>query len=106
VLTLGPDADQDGVGDAEDNCPGNQNADQLDDDSDGVGNVCDNCSNKYNPNQADYDNDGVGDACDPCIDPNNSGACVPALSEWGLISLGLLTVAGGAAVMMLRRWVA
>ncbi|MFC1524734.1 putative Ig domain-containing protein, partial [Thermodesulfobacteriota bacterium] len=35
------DTDTDGVLDAVDNCPENQNADQLDNDQDGVGDVCD-----------------------------------------------------------------
>ncbi|MEM7137333.1 MAG: hypothetical protein AAF500_12175 [Myxococcota bacterium] len=51
-----PDADQDGVPDAEDNCP-------VDD----------------NPDQADYDRDGIGDVCDPkcSILPGGTLWCPP-----------------------------
>ena len=75
--TTPPDADGDGIPDADDNCPDASNADQADADGDGVGDVCDtdgdndgvaddtdNCPTVSNPDQADADGDGVGDACD------------------------------------------
>lgn len=78
-----PDVDQDGVPDAEDNCPNVPNPDQADADGDGIGDACDptpwpdedgdtipdtedNCPTVANPDQADVDGDGVGDACDNC----------------------------------------
>jgi HYR domain/SdrD B-like domain/PA14 domain/Thrombospondin type 3 repeat len=65
------DADSDGKGDACDNCPSTPNPSQRDDDGDGIGNSCDICPQAYNPDQADGDGDGVGDACDNCpLDPN------------------------------------
>lgn len=75
------DSDDDGVMNAEDNCPAAPNADQADFDLDGTGDACDsdvdgdgdddtadNCSAVPNPDQADLDTDGVGDACDPDVD--------------------------------------
>jgi Tol biopolymer transport system component len=72
-----PDADGDGITDAEDNCPSVANADQADADGDGVGDACDldndndglddaadNCPLIANFDQADADADGIGDACD------------------------------------------
>jgi hypothetical protein len=60
------DQDSDGVADAVDNCPGDQNPDQHDEDGDAVGDVCDNCPHLPNEGQSDAaDGDGVGDACDP-----------------------------------------
>ena len=44
------DADQDGVADADDNCPSSANSDQADADGDGIGNACD--------PDVDGDNDG------------------------------------------------
>ena len=82
VLGCGlPDADDDGVPDATDNCPAIVNADQMDRDDDGLGDLCDadldgdgwnnevdNCPNVANTDQADQDNDGVGNACDTDLD--------------------------------------
>jgi hypothetical protein len=62
------DADDDGIPDAEDNCPATPNQDQADADGDGVGDVCDNCPNVANPNQEDTDGDGTGDACETMDD--------------------------------------
>ena len=66
------DADNDGVADANDNCPTMANASQADEDGDAVGDVCDNCPHVANTNQANVGEmnagataDGVGDACDP-----------------------------------------
>jgi hypothetical protein len=41
VDTSPPDADDDGVGDAVDNCPATPNPDQFDSDDDGLGDACD-----------------------------------------------------------------
>lgn len=60
------DTDKDGVGDACDNCKTVPNMDQKDGDGDGVGDACDNCAAKPNPDQKDADGDGVADACDNC----------------------------------------
>jgi hypothetical protein len=85
-----PDADNDGVPDANDNCPNDQNTDQSDVDLDGIGTTCDprpndprqelpdddgdavadifdNCPQDPNADQADLDIDRVGDVCDNCI---------------------------------------
>ncbi|MGQ0761772.1 MAG: Calx-beta domain-containing protein [Acidobacteriota bacterium] len=61
-----PDADNDGVSDAADNCPTTANPDQADADNDGNGDACDNCAQRANADQADADGDGIGDACDVC----------------------------------------
>ena len=68
---VGLDTDNDGIGDADDNCPVLTNANQLDVDLDGSGNVCDNCPEVANADQVDADGDGAGNACDP--DDDNDG---------------------------------
>jgi PKD repeat protein len=67
------DYDEDGVVNAEDNCPYVYNPEQEDTDGDGVGDVCDNCPNDSNPNQSDADNDSTGDLCDTCTDTDGDG---------------------------------
>jgi hypothetical protein len=59
------DTDGDGVENALDNCPDDDNTDQTDTDSDAYGDACDNCPLDFNPLQGDSDGDGAGDACDP-----------------------------------------
>jgi probable HAF family extracellular repeat protein len=58
------DKDEDGIPDAEDNCPDISNQDQADQDKDTVGDACDNCPNIANAKQSDTDGDGIGDACE------------------------------------------
>lgn len=63
------DSDLDLVKDAQDNCPLISNAGsvtvsiQADQDQDGRGDACDNCPADYNPGQEDSDGNGIGDAC-------------------------------------------
>jgi hypothetical protein len=61
--TAFPDADGDGVADADDNCPSDPNPAQTDTDGDGAGDACD----------ADDDNDGIADGVD--ADPLNPSIC-------------------------------
>ena len=73
TVTIGIDADQDGVAHGADNCPGVANADQIDTDGDGEGDACDadddgdgtadvNDAFPLNPSEtADSDGDGMGD---------------------------------------------
>jgi hypothetical protein len=56
-----PDIDGDGISDADDNCPNDENNDA---DNDGVCGDVDNCPIIANPNQEDADNDTIGDVCD------------------------------------------
>jgi hypothetical protein len=84
------DADEDGVGDATDNCPLGANPDQQDADGDGVGDVCDNCPSDFNPDQADADGDGEGDACASAgSGPSLCGAGALSAMLAGLVALFL-----------------
>lgn len=62
------DSDNDGVGDACDNCPLDANASQSDCDLDLIGDACD-------ADTSDADGDGVADACDTC--PNAANTIQP-----------------------------
>jgi Ca2+-binding RTX toxin-like protein len=53
---VGPDADEDGIANVEDNCPTDVNADQANAEGDALGDACD----------PDDDNDGVPDSQDAC----------------------------------------
>jgi len=68
------DFDDDGVEDAQDNCPFNFNPDLVDGDGDGFGDACDFCADTAAPTeggvaiQRDTDADGIGDECDDDAD--------------------------------------
>lgn len=78
VIAVGDtDSDNDGLDDADDNCPSMQNADQANSDNDAFGDICDpdddndgdldgddNCPFAANSDQADLDGDNLGNTCD------------------------------------------
>jgi hypothetical protein len=68
VFDDGTDTDSDGVPDACDNAPNDENPRQADFDKDGVGDVVDNCFFVPNADQTDTDSNGVGDACNSSED--------------------------------------
>jgi hypothetical protein len=63
------DMDDDGIPNAEDNCPATPNEDQDDLDQDGVGDVCDDCPTVSDPEQEDANDDNEGDACEDLPPP-------------------------------------
>ncbi len=81
VLAVAPDNDDDGAGDAFDNCPDDANADQADPDGDDVGSACEECPNdpnKTEPGVCDcgtpdesLDGDTVLDCIDNCPNAAN-----------------------------------
>ena len=95
--TESANSDNDTLGNNADNCPLDDNEEQLDSDNDGLGDVCDNdndndkvangldnCPLVANPPQMDTDNDDIGDACDADRDGDgvdNSEDNCPGLSS-------------------------
>lgn len=88
LVSIGDDADGDGINDAFDNCINVANADQNDTDGDGTGDACDGCPSdaaKTAPglcgcgvSDADSDADGVPDCSEECPDDpakTVAGAC-------------------------------
>jgi Thrombospondin type 3 repeat len=81
-VTVGPDADSDGVNDALDNCPNAANPTQVNMDGDGAGDSCDGCPTDSLKTIAgacgcgvadtDMDGDGAADCVDTC--PNLANA--------------------------------
>jgi hypothetical protein len=77
TINTAPDADEDGINNASDNCPSIPNPDQVnfdladdggdacdaDDDNDGWFDMDDNCPGTFNPNQENTNGSSRGDAC-------------------------------------------
>ncbi|WP_372810215.1 neutral/alkaline non-lysosomal ceramidase N-terminal domain-containing protein, partial [Litorivivens sp.] len=88
----GVDSDEDGVSDANDNCPNstppvqadgcaNETERSADTDGDGIENRFDNCPSVANPDQKNSDSDPRGDACDK--DDDNDGLTDDSETEQG-----------------------
>ena len=54
---------------------------EIDGDADGVADATDNCPDEDNPDQIDSDGDGVGDACDDCTDADGDGFGAPTAAD-------------------------
>lgn len=88
----GPDADADGILDADDNCPNIANANQADADGDGSGDACDLCPNDANKitggvcgcgvADTDTDGDGTPDCNDAC--PNDANKIAAGICGCGV----------------------
>jgi len=86
------DDDQDGILNAEDNCPSMANTDQEDADGDTVGDACDLCrAAGFEDDRADYDGDGIACADDPCPFDGPSPTAPP--SSFGPVSEIIVTAA-------------
>jgi len=83
-----PDTDGDGVLDGEDTCPLRDRTPQDDFDGDGFGDACDICRVFPDPGQQDADSDGVGNACEI-----EWGDVAPRGSPDGVITIGDAVVA-------------
>ena len=88
------DTDGDGIGDACD----------KDIDNDGVLNAQDNCPTLANRDQADDDGDGVGDVCDPkycvVVDPSKPNACLDPSAAFAVSAGGSITLKHGEALRL------
>ncbi len=105
------DTDGDGVPDAVDNCPDQQNPAQADSDYDGIGNTCDstddrwgtsdpdgdlipsasdNCPYTANPDQEDINSDGVGDICQYTdVAAGSFATCAVTMDEGRVVCWGM-----------------
>jgi hypothetical protein len=99
------DDDADGIRNADDNCPGVGNPDQLDGDGDTVGDACDVClAGGFTDDLADYDGDGLPCADDPCPfdgpTPTAPATMVGPVSEIVVSGADLLGTGRAYAIVM------
>jgi len=71
----------------------------ADSDNDGISDAEDNCPNIANEDQADSDADGIGDACD------SGSEAIPTTSEWGIIIFMTIFLGIGVVTILRRRMV-
>ncbi|MHB8633942.1 MAG: thrombospondin type 3 repeat-containing protein [Thermoplasmatota archaeon] len=120
-----PDRDQDGIPDAQDNCPSVPNPEQADLDADGIGDACDvdmdgdgindklaagdspltlldNCPTVPNPDQRDANHDGVGDACETLQARAPAPRPLPLVAQVEPASpVGAMAAVGGTTALIL-----